>query len=82
MAQGNSSPPGLKSEKDWFVSEDEAIGTVVTRLVTFNERNNSVNFLLQPNMEGETIHTYFTVDDQRRVVVAKNLSDLVSVDIV
>ncbi|KAK8380451.1 hypothetical protein O3P69_016794 [Scylla paramamosain] len=75
-AQGNNGPPGLKSDKDWFVSEDEAIGAVVTRLVTFNERNNSVTFELEPNTEGETIHTYFTVDDQRRVVVAKNLSGL------
>nr|WOX59761.1 receptor tyrosine kinase FGFR2A1 [Carcinus maenas]WOX59763.1 receptor tyrosine kinase FGFR2A2 [Carcinus maenas] len=72
----NNSPPGLKSEKDWFVWEDEGVGAVVTRLVTFNEQNNTVTFQLEPNTDADTIHEYFAVDAQRRVVVAKNLTGL------
>ena len=54
------------------------MGSVVTRLVTFNEQNNTVTFFLEPNMPGDTIHQYFAVDAQRRVVVVKNLTGLVS----
>uniref|UniRef100_A0AAU0N4Z7 receptor protein-tyrosine kinase n=1 Tax=Gecarcinus lateralis TaxID=6769 RepID=A0AAU0N4Z7_GECLA len=75
---GNNPPPGLRSSKDWFVTEDEEVGSVVTRLVTFNDENNTVTFKLEPHQLSDTIHQYFAVDSRRRVVVAKPLTGLLS----
>ncbi|XP_045616171.1 tyrosine kinase receptor Cad96Ca [Procambarus clarkii] len=73
---GINSPPVLRSEKTWYVTEDEEVGSVVTRLQAYDQENDHVVFTLEPQLPGQVVHTRLEIDDGNRVKVAKPLTGL------
>ncbi|XP_066961892.1 tyrosine kinase receptor Cad96Ca-like isoform X1 [Macrobrachium rosenbergii] len=73
---GANSPPSLDSEKHWVLYENDEIGHTVTTLRARDSEQDPVYFTLESKGPGPDIHTYFTVDENNRVKVAKNLTGL------
>ncbi|XP_068238966.1 tyrosine kinase receptor Cad96Ca-like isoform X2 [Palaemon carinicauda] len=73
---GSNSPPTLTSEKHWVLYETDEIGHTVTTLRSSDFENDRVNFSLESRATGQDLRAYFTVDENNRVKVARNLSEL------
>nr|XP_053634808.1 tyrosine kinase receptor Cad96Ca-like [Cherax quadricarinatus] len=75
-AVSNNSPPVLRSTKDWYVTEDEEVGSVVTRLQASDQEKDHITFTLEPQNKGDTIQEYLLIDSEDRVRIAKPLTGL------
>lgn len=69
--------PVLTSSKHWHVFENEPVGSIVTRLKARDMEGDDVTFTLESQrFWNQDLHTYFTLDKQWRVLVAKPLTGL------
>ncbi|XP_071519026.1 uncharacterized protein Cad96Ca [Panulirus ornatus] len=76
----NNSPPILRSNKDWLVTEDGMVGDLVTRLAAFDREEDPVVFTLEPQRQGDTVHQYFEIDKENNVRIARPLTGMAGND--
>ncbi|KAK3866217.1 hypothetical protein Pcinc_028242 [Petrolisthes cinctipes] len=72
---GINSPPVLGGNKDWYVTEDEGVGSVVARLQAIDNEGDHVTLTLSPDHR-KFIYNYLTIDANNRVLVAQPLTGL------